>query len=562
MLNPWDYLTDSIKNRLIDAGLTKVADAAEATGSSKLAQNLRKLRSDTPFIEDVAAGLRRAVDSFAVSWRVRDPEFVAAVENADLWLKSDFLADLAATLFRPMTVHGPEFDRMKASLNAASPDIPDDRLTEGLEYLLAKVREELFEHPKLLPIHALYLQVSSLEGQAAILQELRAIHKDNTAVLGSIASQQRRETVTLPAAGPQSAKEQSGRDTASIRARGGRPALGGRLPDVLTPPLANGTLLVTAYEPVVGREAAVWLDRIQAGITASIERADFAEQEEIAKQLLASDLKVGGIEASGYYMLAEAQRLQADFAGSQLVRERFLDSAMDSYSTALDVDPDSARAMRGLGRVHEVRGDVGKALNLYGKARITALHALEDDSDLISSDAAHEVLRSTRHYASCMAQRIRDDRQGLSARDSSLRQLHGVVLESDDLHRSILPKFAAQEGWMYIEWFMGLVLLAKAYIAVEDFQRAWTSLVHALSARMTMMDPTRTYFSSVEQGNLMWWCSIAKGVKIPLANFERGVEYLANSVARGEAVDAWLSMNDLVRPVMPPWIRQSERAVS
>jgi hypothetical protein len=564
MINPLNYLADSVKNKLIDAGLTKVADAAESAGSSTLAQSLRKLRSDTPLIEDVAAGLGRAIESFSAGWTDRDPELVAAVEDVALWRTSDFLADLTAILVRPGATRGREFDRMKATLGAAAPEVPDDRLSEGLAYLLGKVREELFTHPKLQAVHALYLQVTAVEGQAAILEELKAIHRDNTAVLAAITSRHTNEYRQLSSSGIRPSVGTPRPGIAGVEARNGvrRVESDGGLPDVLTPPLADRPSVASAYEPLVGKDAALWLEGIQMDITGSIERADFTKQDEIARQLLASDLGVAEINVAGHYILGEAQRLQADFSGNQLIREQFLESAFISYSTALDLNPSSPRALRGLGRVHEVRGDIGKALNLYGKARISALHALADGGDSVGGDVAHEVLRSTRHYASCMSQRIRDDRQGPSARDSSLRQLHGVVLESEDLHHSILPRFAAHQHWMYIEWFMGLVLLAKAYLIVQDFERAWMSLVHALSARMTMMDSARPFFSGVEQGNLMWWCDTAKTVKMPLDNFGRGVECLAESVARGDVPGAWVNMIDLVRPFMPPWISQPERTAN
>ena len=564
MINPLDYLTDSIKDRLINAGLTKVADAADAAGSTRLAQSLRRLRSDTPFIEDVAAGLSRAIESFSVGWQATDPELVALVEDVTLWKTSDFLADLASVLVRPNATRGPEFERMKETLGAASPGISDHRLSEGLAYLLGKVREELFTHPKLQSVHALYLQITNVEGQIAILEELKAIHRDNSAFLAAISSRQNEDRGQLGSgdARPSVNTARVGIATPTVLGGTGYMHPDEPLPDVLTPPLSGGRTVAAAYELLVGREAALWLEGMQVSVTSSIERGNFAEQEEIARQLLTSGLGITDINTAGYYMLGEAQRLQADFVGNQLIRERLLSLAAESYSTALDLAPGSPRAMRGLGRVHEVQGDIGKALNLYRKARITALHAHADSGERLSSDAAHEVLRSTRHYASCLSQRIYDDQQGPSARDSSLRQLHGIVLESDDLHRSILPRFAAKQHWMYIEWFMGLVLLAKAYLAVQDFRRAWTSLIHALSARMAMMDPARTFFSPVEQGNLLWWCSTAKAVKLPLGDFDRGVECLADSVARGDAPGAWVNMSDLVYPVRPPWVPQPERTAS
>ena len=554
MLDPTALLTDSIKTRLIDTGLTKLADAADSAGSTQLAQALRRLRSDTPFIEDVSAGLGRALESFSADWENRDPELVAVIGDASLWQSTDLLGDLATTLMRPTSGHGPEFGRMKDALTSVAPHIPDDRLAEGLDFLINKVREELFDHPKLRDVHSLYLQVVNAERQTAILEELRAI-KDNTAALAMRAPEVNRRGISsvrprleasksaraLPAVSP-APKVKSADETPS-----------GRLPDVLTPCLDSSQLIVPSYLPVVGKEAAFWLDGVLASITDSIEKADFVGQKAMADRLLANNLGLRSLEASAHYMLGEAQRLQADFIDSFDEREQLLDLAIESYSAALELDTTSARAQRGLGRAHEVKGDLGSALALYEKARISALHMLAEEEQSVSSETAHEVLRLTRHYAAALSQRIRDDPHGLSARDSKLRQLHGLILQSEELHRSILPRFGAQADWMHIEWFMGLILLAKAYVVVGDSQRAWLSLLHALSARMAMMDPTKAAFSSVEYGNLIWWCGVARGVKPPMADFDEAVERIAEAVTTGDTPAAWLYMQDVVSPIRPPW---------
>jgi hypothetical protein len=161
-----------------------------------------------------------------------------------------------------------------------------------------------------------------------------------------------------------------------------------------------------------------------------------------------------------------------------------------------------------------------------------------------------------------LSQQIREDPHGPSARDSKLRQLHGLILESEELHRSTLPKFAAQHDWMYIEWFMGLVLLAKAYATVADHQRAWLSLLHALSARMAMMDPVRDRLSPVERGNLIWWCGTAKAVKPPMVDFESSVAGITEAVTIGDVRAVWMYMQDIVSPIQSPWAVSPERMSS
>jgi len=552
-LNPLDFLTDAKKDRLIDAGLTKVADAAEKSGAARLAQALRNLRNDTPFIEDVAGGLQKALIAFSVEWGNSDPEVVSAIQQPSIWESTEILSDLATILLSPAEIRGPEFDRMSELITAAAPGGVNDRVTVVLEWLISKAREELFTHPKLQGVHSLYLQAQAVDRQVDILEELRAIHRDNTVVLSAIA----------PKLSPESIQAISGSSKPPPQSISGHPAWnrtfhrgelpGTPLPDVLTPSVRGSGRISLAYEPVIGTEGALWLEGIQSDITRSIETADFVMQEKIVERLLENDFGIASIKACSYYMLGESKRLQADFVKTEPERVRLLAAAADAYSAAWELDPASARSQRGLGRVHEVSGDLGKALKLYARARASALNAFEESGEPPSSEAAHEVLRSTRHYASCVAQRIRTDQQGAAARDSNLRQLHGVILESDELHRSILPRFAAQSHWTFIEWFMGLVLLAKSYAVVQDFQRSWLSLLYALSARMGMMDPVKASFSDVERGNLTWWCDTAKSVKVSDLNFRDGVERLAESVLTDNVSVAWINMQDLVWPVRPPW---------
>ena len=359
MLNPLDYLTDAKKDKLIDAGLTKVADAAESAGAGHLAQALRNLRNDTPFIEDVAAGLQRALGAFSVEWGETDPELVNAIQNNSLWESTEILSYLSSILLRPAEIHGPEFERMKELLIRASPGTMEERVTAALEWLIDRARKELFTHPKLQGVHSLYLQAQTVDRQGEILEELRAIHRDNAAVLTVIAPQ-------LSFGANLAISGSAAHAAPSLAAYRGE-ASDMPLPDVLTPPLLGSGLISVSYQPVIGKEAALWLEGIQVDITGSIEAADFEEQEKIAERLLGNDFGITSLTASGYYMLGESKRLQADFVSTEPGRERLLDAAADAYSTAADLDPTSARSQRGLGRVYEVRGEARQGIEAVCK---------------------------------------------------------------------------------------------------------------------------------------------------------------------------------------------------
>jgi len=568
-MNPLAYVPDKVKSRLIDKGLSKLAEVAERNGSPKLANALRDLRSDTPFIEDLSAALSRAMVSFEWKWRARDALLTEIImTETELWRSTDFLGLLAGSLLQPTDGVGSDLWEMRNALAmVVAGRVPEDRVTAGLEALVAAVREEMFAHPKLYEVHTLYLQKAMLAGQVAMIEKLSDIQRD----LASIerASQSgltgASAPLSLPAAPPrkQRGPEADGPPTPAAADEivptvhtvhlVTRPSVP-HLPDVLTPVFDGRCPIVSSYAPVVGEEAARWLGDIQMRVTDTIEQANFAAQQRIAKDLLAEDLGIIELRASAYYLLGEATRLQADFCDDG-AREQLLDAATDAYGAAVDLNG-SIRALRGLGRVREVRGDIAGALRLYGRARAGALLAYTDGGDAPDSEAAHEVLRATRHYVACASQASLASPTGLPVPHSKLTQFHGAIAESCDLHYTILPGFSASTRWMQIEWFMGLVLLARAYTVVGNHHQSWLCLAHALDARIGMMDPAQPSLSAIERGNLLWWLRCARAVKAPVPDFDAQLDLLDAAVESGDTSTAWVTMCDIVWPIRPPWLIQ------
>lgn len=576
MLNPLDYVPEGTKQKLVDAGLTRMANAAARSGSTRLAKALRDLRGDTPFIEDVCEGLERALDEFVAEWSVRDPELTALmIEERSLWQSADFLGDLATVLLRPTPSGGPQLASMRARLlEVVAGRVREDRVDDGLRALVAKVRDELFAHPKLQQVHGLFLQRTAVEGNVAILAELRAIRQDNATILTALASPGTGRAALSSGGGTAGGDAAEDKDPeqppipAPPRPRlpepPSRPAMAGGaarpyLPDIFTPALDGGEATAARYEPLVGRELSEWLAGVQSRVTDCVERGDFLTQQGIAEEILATDTGLVAVEAGAYYLLGESQRLQAGLAENEHVSRRLTDAAFESYSVAADMDPPPARALRGQARVNEMRGDIGEALTLYARARAAALHALADGGDSPGNETAHEVLRSTRHYAACLSQVVSEDPRSSWSTESRRLQLHGLILESDELHRDIIPRFPDNPRWMQIEWFMGLVFLAKGYAAVNDMNRAWLSLLHALSARMEMMDPAQPGFSPVERGNLLWWCGCARGVRVPGQDFGQLSERIAHALKVGDTALVWADMHEVILPIQTPWAARGKR---
>jgi hypothetical protein len=391
-----------------------------------------------------------------------------------------------------------------------------------------------------------------------MIQTLQAIQTG----LSSIGAAQRPE-LALP---PPGSNERSGGDEKPVGAATWSPPRTIHLvmrttavqpPDVLTPAIDAHDLLIPAWTPIVGVEAAQWLGEVQQRVTRSIEQADFVTQEGLARELLAAGLPGDDLRASGFYLLGEAKRLQADFSDPD-VRASLLADAADAYGSALEING-SVRALRGLGRVQEVQGDVGGALETFRRARVSALQAYADGRGGAKNEAAHEVLRATRHYVACVCQASLDSRGGAPIiRHSKIVQIRGAIAESHELHHEILPRFSTNARWRQIEWFMGMVLVGRAYAVVGDHIQSWLCFLQALTARMEMIEPTRKNFTSIERGNLLWWLRSAQATQSPAPDFSSQLEVLDSALRSDDTSVAWQLMHDIVRPIRHPWLSTSE----
>lgn len=543
-----DWIPEKWRQKAIDAALQKAAEAAEKAGlPSEVSDTLRSLRTDTPFLEDMAQALGRATDLMA-----RDPAVRAEVSDflahECQTSERDILHHLEALLFTVAETNQAALQDFVSALESRSPEtIERTELAHAVSVWAHLLRQQLWAHPKLIAVNDLLMQYT----QALATQRLTDQMSGLTGELSALRHTVRDLGTKLPARAvarelapsPPTARP-AGKSNASTTHL--------QLPDILTPNV-TGSDTLSSYAPVVGEEAASWLASVQERVIHTIENAEFEQQDTIAEEILAADLGLPELTVTGHYLQGEARRLMSDMARDPRIKGRLQAEAITSYETALDLAPGETRALRGLARTLEVQGDIGKALTLFEDARIRALSAFRDGASRSQNGVIHEVLRSTRHYAACIVDAIDQNPRSEWSRELGLLQLHGLVAESDQLHRGTLTRFAGSSDWIDIEWFMGLVLLAKGYSRVGDSERAWRTLLFALMARVRMFNPQATSRSAVELANLNWWCTTALRIRDLTPQAIMLVSALQEAVHSEDPFEIETASQSLISPIAPPW---------
>ena len=290
---------------------------------------------------------------------------------------------------------------------------------------------------------------------------------------------------------------------------------------------------------------------------ASVEAGDFMVQEQVGRKLLTLSEHVPPLASAGHYFVAEGLRLQADLkSGSD--RKLLLLGAMDEYEMSRELDPLSVRAIRGLARTYEVLGDPEEATKLFQFGYVAALQQLADSDRTDQThrlELSHEILRVTRHYVHCLAELRNTDQIAFRGYRVTVDELHVLTRESSAFHRTRLPLFSAYKRWSHIEWFMGLTLLAKSYIAIGDNFRAAQELCFAFLERRSMLN-TEQPLTPIDVANLTWWLGTAFQLGTePVPGWFAALEQLARTLGEGNDVPVLVALDALGRvmaPMLPP----------
>lgn len=329
--------------------------------------------------------------------------------------------------------------------------------------------------------------------------------------------------------------------------------------DLWTPGPSRDVMLAT-FEPLVGPSTAAALWRESQSAISAIARGDFAEQVAVAKRVAALVPTSPHIVGQATYLEAEGLRLLADIASGTDRRQRLQVEAIEKYrhaSEMLDGDP---RPIRGIGRALEVRGDLNQALEHFHRAKGLCITGLAGVPLHQRPDLAHEALRVSRHLVHCLLDLRKSSPTNIWNREHKRQELEGLLVECENLHRQNMPVFASAVEWSRIEWFMGLLFIARAWSQLGNDARARQLLVFALAARQKLL-PNEGQLSPVEQSNLRWWLSVAVE---RMATFDSRsqdlLERLASTVETGSRAEVRAIVDDFLFPLIPPWEQSVDRS--
>jgi hypothetical protein len=550
-VNPLDLIPQKARQKLLDEVLTRAAEAADRSGSRWLGDQLRDIRSAKPFMEDVLHALGTAAREYVGGLSPGDPSVDCFQPSSQVWADRIVLQDLMQQLLLPRaTGFNMDVAVLHGILLVAPAGLTEAEATQGYQQIVGKVRDILFAHPALREVNRLLLERAGvmLQSQQRPSAVAPGIGTEHAIPQGSI----ERGTVADPAV---ATVPSVGASRSRLVLLVPRMPEGHAAPDIVTPKLVGSDSLKTVYAATMGEEAASAVGDLSAAVVKSITDGRFEDQLFFAKQLREID-PVRFREMSSY-LAAEGSRIGADFVKDPLLAARMRGDAAASYAEAMESPGGSPRALRGIGRVQEVSGDIGAALDTYRLARGQALAQYYEKRSR-DADAAHEVLRSTRHYVACLGAVLLDDPGSTLATEDGMVELHGATLESERLHREVLPRFDAPDNWTLIEWFMGSVLLSRGYAGAGDCHRAHDTLVRALEARVRMLASPRV-IDVVFLGNLRWWCAAARRIRGWSKVFDRQVEGLEGCLESGNESGLWSALGEVLQAGSIPWIIRDGR---
>jgi hypothetical protein len=304
--------------------------------------------------------------------------------------------------------------------------------------------------------------------------------------------------------------------------------------DLLTPVSDSQTLyqrLRGAMEPALAKRLC---DLHFAALDAVI-RVDFEQQIQIGNELLAIGTDHPTIRSAGHYFVGEGLRWRVLWTNpTDSSFHSDLEQAENEFKSSEDCVIGQARALRALGRVQEVKGDYGRALQTLLRAKQTAAHlASEFPTESGRMLASHEMLRISRHYINCIVGIIKSNKLSRWRSKQKMSELERLITESEDLHQRVLRQFAFQPDWCAMEWFWALTFLADAWGEVGNGFRMDLCLLQGLRARMLTI-PIGREISGSERRTLAWWATAAKAPLAGRSSFIiQAAESLGNLIEHG-----------------------------
>ena len=325
------------------------------------------------------------------------------------------------------------------------------------------------------------------------------------------------------------------------------------LPDLLTPGF-TADQIGEIYKAEVGTELSNILSSCFEDAIQSVAEGDFRSQVRIGEQIAEYACECPEFKGVGLYFCGEGWRLLGDLENDSEKRNNAYNQAEENYNKSIECSPDDPRPIRGLGRLYELRGCFDEALMNFDKAKGLAL--LGHSNPLFVNKRhyfAHELLRITRHNIYCLLDVKETNPYSKWHREHKSREIEGYIIESENRHREHMMLFKTHDRWYQIEWFMGLVFLAKAWASMKNQERMIYCLLHALLMRRKMFKDQEN-LGKIERANLQWWLDVSSSSGMRLnRTFERGIEKLRYALMNDEHGEVIKIIDDILIPISPPW---------
>lgn len=321
------------------------------------------------------------------------------------------------------------------------------------------------------------------------------------------------------------------------------------LPDVFTPGISSDNLRAALSSVISGEQIERVINISRSAITA-VEEGDFAKQAELGEDLIAVAGELPDFHASGMYFAAEGYRLLADIEADSSLKSEFRGLAADYYADAIRLMPEAPSAYRGLGRIREIEGNLDDAMRLFDIAHGYALAGYAAGSTLPRAPAlAHEILRTSRHRLHCILGMKQSDPHSKWNLEVNAHEIQGDTAKADRHHREYMKLFRSNPRWMYIEGFMAMVFLARAWGAARNTTSAAHYFLEALFARRRLLDSGRD-LTIVEIANLRWWSSNVLATEGLRTQFYEEAESLAAMLNSPiDALALLRRVDEIIQPV-------------
>jgi hypothetical protein len=324
------------------------------------------------------------------------------------------------------------------------------------------------------------------------------------------------------------------------------------LPDLLTPGSAT-TNISQLYNPHVGARLAKRLEERSADAILAVENGDFAAQGSIGARIAEDAAAFPSIRSVGLYLAGEGLRLSADLEANPSAKAALYQQALAKYRESSLLLPTDPRPVRGVARINEREELFDEATKGFEHAEgLVLVSKSKRGTPYRMPFLDHEHLRVVRHKIHCLFDLREHSPANVWNRVHKTEELYGLVVHCDNLHRELMEPFSSRQRWWQIEWFMGLVFLAKAWGYLKQHDRMLFCLIHALSFRRSMLANPST-LTNIERANLEWWTEVAFSSREMLTkHFTRRVEQLHAALLHLDYVSVLTTVDDLLLEFRSP----------